>query len=91
MRVTTFSTAPIRQPSKTEFTVKPTTTISDETTGELGKQAFSPRWALASLALSMLLSSLGVSIANVAVSTGKAARMTRFDASAVQQNTDIRP
>ncbi|WP_048648270.1 MFS transporter [Nitratireductor soli] len=49
--------------------MRPINAVSGETIGEPGEKAFSPRWALASLALAMLLSSLGVSIANVALPT----------------------
>ena len=41
----------------------------DEAVVESGERTPSVRWALASLSLSMLLSSLGTSIANVALPT----------------------
>ncbi|MGF1610233.1 MAG: MFS transporter [Kiloniellales bacterium] len=53
----------------TELIVKPITTDRDEARAARGGQAPSLRWALASLALSMLLSSLGISIPNVALPT----------------------
>ena len=45
--------------------MKPVITGRDEAVAEVAKRIPSVRWALASLSLSMLLSSLGTSIANV--------------------------
>ncbi|WEX73938.1 MFS transporter [Sinorhizobium numidicum] len=49
--------------------MKPTTAERDEAVTGRAKQAPSARWALASLSLSMLMSSLGTSIANVGLPT----------------------
>src|SRR5215467_2924077 len=49
--------------------VKPIVAEADEAIAGRQEHAPSVRWALASLALSMLLSSLGVSIANIALPT----------------------
>lgn len=54
---------------ETEFIVKHGIAGHDETGATGAQQAASIRWALASLSLSMLLSSLGTSIANVALPT----------------------
>src|SRR5436190_21771565 len=52
---------------KMESILKPIVAARDEAAG--GSAQRTPRWALASLSLSMLLSSLGTSIANVALPT----------------------
>lgn len=54
---------------KTEFKVKPIIAGRDEAAAGRAEGTASVRWALASLSLSMLLSSLGTSIANVALPT----------------------
>jgi MFS family permease len=54
---------------KTEFILKPIIAERDETVPGSAQRIPSIRWALASLSLSMLLSSLGTSIANVGLPT----------------------
>jgi MFS family permease len=54
---------------KTEFMLKPIVAGRDEAVAASAEPAPSVRWALASLSLSMLLSSLGTSIANVGLPT----------------------
>src|SRR4029453_16205005 len=54
---------------KREFKLKTITTGRDEAVAGSAERTPSVRWALASLSLSMLLSSLGTSIANVALPT----------------------
>src|SRR4051812_16601604 len=54
---------------KTEFMLKPIIAGRDEAGAESAERTLSVRWALASLSLSMLLSSLGTSIANVGLPT----------------------
>src|SRR5919199_3327715 len=54
---------------KQEDTMKPIITERDEAIAGSREHTPSVRWALGSLALSMLLSSLGISIANVALPT----------------------
>jgi EmrB/QacA subfamily drug resistance transporter len=54
---------------KTEFMLKPIIAGLDEAVAGSAERAASVRWALAGLSLSMLLSSLGTSIANVALPT----------------------
>ncbi len=49
--------------------MKPIIAGEDEAVAERVERTLSARWALASLSLSMLLSSLGTSIANVALPT----------------------
>jgi hypothetical protein len=53
-------------PREKEFTLKSITAQRDEAVAGPAGQTTSMRWALAGLSLSMLLSSLGTSIANVA-------------------------
>jgi EmrB/QacA subfamily drug resistance transporter len=55
--------------TETEFMLKTIIAGRDETIAETAERAPSVRWALASLSLSMLLSSLGTSIANVGLPT----------------------
>ena len=55
--------------SGTEFTVNPIIATRDEAVAGSATQTSSVRWALASLSLAMLLSSLGTSIANVGLPT----------------------
>src|ERR687886_980920 len=54
---------------KQEDTMKPIITERDEAIAGSREHTPSVRWALGSLALSMLLSALGISIANVALPT----------------------
>jgi EmrB/QacA subfamily drug resistance transporter len=54
---------------KTEFMLKPIIAGRDEAVAGRAERTPSVRWALAGLSLSMLLSSLGTSIANVALPT----------------------
>src|ERR1700716_3115051 len=54
---------------KTEFMLKPIIAERDEAVAGSAERTPSVRWVLASLSLSMLLSSLGTSIANVALPT----------------------
>jgi EmrB/QacA subfamily drug resistance transporter len=56
-------------PTKAEGILKPIGVQPDEAVVVSGERAPSVRWALASLSLSMLLSSLGTSIANVGLPT----------------------
>src|SRR4051794_22792112 len=65
-----FLTAPIGA-TRNGVHVKPTNAKSDEAAVSAGRaeSTHSGRWALASLSLSMLLSSLGTSIANVGLPT----------------------
>lgn len=55
--------------ARTEFMLKPIIAGAERATAGTAGRAPSVRWALAGLALSMLLSSLGTSIANVALPT----------------------
>ena len=55
--------------TKTEFMLKPILAGRDEAVAGSVERTPSVRWALASLSLSMLLSSLGTSIANVGLPT----------------------
>ena len=66
---TTFLTAPFGSCQKTEFMLKPIIAGRDEAVAGSAERTPSVRWALASLSLSMLLSSLGTSIANVGLPT----------------------
>jgi EmrB/QacA subfamily drug resistance transporter len=61
--------APFGESPETEFMLKPITAGRDEAVAGSAERTLSVRWALASLSLSMLLSSLGTSIANVALPT----------------------
>ena len=56
-------------PEKTEFIVKPILAGQAEAVAGSADRTPSVRWALASLSLSLLLSSLGTSVANVALPT----------------------
>ena len=58
-----------RDPKKTELMLKPFIATTQEAAAANAGRAPSVRWALASLSLSMLLASLGTSIANVALPT----------------------
>src|SRR5690349_2037769 len=64
---TTSLESPFRD-LKTEFMLKPVIT-KEETVAGSAEPTSSVRWALPSLSLSMLLSSLGTSIANVGLPT----------------------
>src|ERR1700716_840625 len=63
---------------KTEFMLKPMIAGRDEAVARSAERTPSVRWALASLSLSMLLSSLGTSIANVGLPTVAAAVSASF-------------
>src|SRR5262249_14824532 len=65
----TFSAAPFRSRPEMESIVKPIVAGRDEANAGSGEQTASVRGALASLSLSVLLSSLGTSIANVGLPT----------------------
>jgi EmrB/QacA subfamily drug resistance transporter len=58
---------PFRCPQQTELTVKPISPEPGAPFATSVEQSQSSRWAVGALALSMLLSSLGVSVANVAL------------------------
>src|SRR4030088_3295500 len=62
-------TAPFGSRQKTEFMLKAISAGRDEAVAGSAERIPSVRWALASLSLSMLLSSLGTSIANVGLPT----------------------
>ena len=64
-------------PGKRSHILKPIVVVRDEAAAGHGEPTVSVRWALASLSLAMLLSSLGTSIANVGLPTMALA----FDAS----------
>src|SRR3546814_8472769 len=66
---TTFLAAPFRERQKMEFMLKPMIAGRGEAVAGSAERTPSVRWALASLSLSMLLSSLGTSIANVGLPT----------------------
>lgn len=68
-RALRFRKPPFRELSESEFMLKPIIAGPDEAVAESAERAPSVRWALAGLSLSMLLSSLGTSIANVALPT----------------------
>ncbi len=61
--------SPISEAVRTEFMLKPIISGSNAATAASVEPAASVRWALAALSLSMLLSSLGTSIANVGLPT----------------------
>src|SRR3546814_913707 len=66
---TTFLAAPFRERQKMEFMLKPMIAGRGEAVAGSAERAPSVCWALAGLSLSMLLSSLGTSIANVGLPT----------------------
>src|SRR3712207_31060 len=65
----TFLTVPVQGRQKAEFMLKQIIAGRDEAVAGRAERTPSFRWALASLSLSMLLSSLGTSIANVGLPT----------------------
>lgn len=67
--LTSERTNPFRESSEKEFMMKPIIAKRSETDAGSAEQTPSAWWALASLSLSMLLSSLDTSIANVALPT----------------------
>src|SRR5215204_1851286 len=65
----TFLSTPVRESPEREFILKPIIAGREAAVAESADRTPSVRWALASLSLSMLLSSLGASIANVGLPT----------------------
>jgi EmrB/QacA subfamily drug resistance transporter len=80
MQETRIQIAPSGAPQKKEFSVKTIVAGPVEADSRSAETAPSVRWALASLALSVLLSSLGTSIANVALPSLAAAFNASFQA-----------
>src|ERR1700741_1973810 len=68
-RESRFRSTPISEPTTVELTLKTIMAARDEALAGRAERAPAVRWALAGLSLAMLLSSLGTSIANVALPT----------------------